>query len=116
MTKLLEQVLYVKVLSLIRPAGLISAGTTIVGIFMRAAAISCPGSVLSQEARHKIPSSDAPSTAASISFAMRSRLAWTNPPLCPVKMKSAGAAVLISNEMPPALYISSAANFAIASR
>ena len=45
----------------------------IVGMSSRPAAISCPGVVLSQEARHTMPSSSAPFTATSMSEAIRSR-------------------------------------------
>jgi hypothetical protein len=45
----------------------------IVGMFSLAAAISCPGAVLSQDARQSMPSSSAPSTTTSMSFTIRSR-------------------------------------------
>ena len=48
-----------------------------VGTLIRPAAISCPGVVLSHEARQIMPSSMAPSTAASMSLASRSRLEST---------------------------------------
>ena len=46
----------------------------IVGMFSRAAAMSWPGAVLSQDARQIIPSSCAPSTWTSMSLVIRSRV------------------------------------------
>src|SRR6185437_7493934 len=74
-----------------------------VGMFSRPAAISCPGVVLSQEARQTMPSSSAPSTATSMSEAMRSREGRMYWPAAPAEViASDGAAVRTSNATPPA--------------
>src|SRR5271156_4395202 len=88
-----------------------------VGMFSRAAAISWPGAVLSQEARHSMPSSSAPSTATSMSFTIRSRADRMYPPRCPaLVMKSLGAAVRTSKATPPACSMARLARRAISSR
>src|SRR6202035_2387620 len=75
----------------------------IVGMFSRPAAISCPGVVLSHEARQTMPSSSAPSTATSMSDAMRSREGRMYCPAAPAEVSaSEGAAVRTSNATPPA--------------
>src|SRR6201982_3567093 len=75
----------------------------IVGMFSRPAAISCPGVVLSQEARPTMPSSSAPSTATSMSEAIRSRDGRMYCPAAPAEViASDGAAVRTSNATPAA--------------
>ena len=75
----------------------------IVGMLSRPAAMSWPGVVLSHDARHTIPSSSAPSTATSMSLAIRSRLGRMYcPPRPALVMASLGAAVRTSKGTPPA--------------
>ena len=75
----------------------------IVGTFSRPAAISRPGVVLSQEARQTMPSSSAPSTATSMSEAIRSREGKMYCPAAPARVIALdGAAVRTSNATPPA--------------
>ena len=87
------------------------------GMFSRAAAISWPGAVLSQEARQSMPSRSAPSTATSMSLVIRSRADRMYPPRCPaLVMKSLGAAVRTSKATPPADSTARLARRAISSR
>src|SRR6202042_2048937 len=89
----------------------------IVGMFSRPAAISWPGVVLSHEARQTIPSSSAPSTATSMSDAIRSRLGRMYCPAAPADViASDGAAVRTSNATPPAALIASLSGPTIWSR
>src|SRR5437016_10764181 len=86
-------------------------------MFSRAAAISWPGAVLSEEARQSMPSRSAPSTATSMSLVIRSRADRMYPPLCPaLVMKSLGAAVRTSKATPPACSTARFARRAISSR
>src|SRR6266700_1386638 len=74
----------------------------IVGMFSLPAAIRWAGVVLSQEDRHTIPSSSAPSTATSMSLAIRSRLGRMYCPAWPaLVIASLGAAVRTSKARPP---------------
>ena len=89
----------------------------IVGMFSRPAAMSCAGVVLSQDARQTMPSSSAPSTATSMSLAMRSRLGRMYRPAAPaLVMESDGAAVRTSNARPPAAAMASLSGATIPSR
>src|SRR6202034_4353709 len=89
----------------------------IVGMFSRPAAISCPGVVLSQDARQTMPSSSAPSTATSMSDAMRSREGRMYCPAAPAEViASDGAAVRTSKATPPAAAIASLSGPTIWSR
>src|SRR5579875_644751 len=89
----------------------------IVGMFSRPAAISWPGAVLSQEARHTMPSSSAPSTATSMSLAIRSRLGRMYWPAAPaLVIASDGAAVRTSKATPPASAIACLSGPTISSR
>src|SRR6185437_2302140 len=89
----------------------------IVGMFSRPAAISWPGVVLSQDARHTMPSSSAPSTATSMSLAIRSRLGRMYWPAAPaLVIASLGAAVRTSNATPPAALMASVSGATISSR
>jgi hypothetical protein len=65
--------------------------------------MSWPGTVLSHDVRHTMPSSCAPSTATSMSLVTRSRAASMYAPRAPAPVtKSLGAAVRISKGTPPA--------------
>src|ERR1700689_2718353 len=87
------------------------------GMFRRAAAISWPGAVLSQEARQSMPSRSAPSTAPSMSLVIRALADRMYPPRWPaLVMKSLGAAVRTSNATPPACSMARLARLAISSR
>ena len=89
----------------------------IVGMFSRPAAISCPGVVLSQEARQTMPSSSAPSTATSMSEAIRSRDGRMYCPAAPAEViASDGAAVRTSNATPPAASMAVFSGATISSR
>ena len=89
----------------------------IVGMFSRPAAISCPGVVLSQDARQTMPSSSAPSTATSMSDAIRSREGRMYCPAAPAEViASDGAAVRTSNATPPAAVIADLSGATISSR
>src|SRR6516164_4695331 len=89
----------------------------IVGMLSRPAAISWPGVVLSQDARHTMPSSSAPSTATSMSLAIRSRLGRMYWPAAPaLVIASLGAAVRTSNATPPAASMAALSGATISSR
>src|SRR5580698_7305408 len=86
-------------------------------MFSRPAAISCPGVVLSQDARQTMPSSSAPSTATSMSEAIRSREGRMYCPAAPAEViASDGAAVRTSNATPPAAVIADLSGATISSR
>ena len=100
-----------------RPDGWYPHATMIVGMFSRPAAMSWPGVVLSQEARHTMPSSSAPSTATSMSLAIRSRVGKMYCPAAPaLVIASDGAAVRTSNATPPASSIAAFSAGTIESR
>ena len=89
----------------------------IVGMFSRPAAMSWPGVVLSHDARQTMPSSSAPSTATSMSLAMRSRLGRMYCPAAPaLVIASDGAAVRTSNATPPAASMAALSGATISSR